>query len=327
MTNNEKFDAGAFLHSPVDLGKIHDEHYERIRAHPGIQFFVPTMDRYCIPMRPGDLTLVIGLSGHGKSSFLARQAKRTALDILSRGKQFEECVIYCSWEQHAEDLEAYFEADDSYTVSDYAWGRVDPAKVKEKIVKRPNLPLWMIGYSQRNILKQTRQLSLPVVFEAIDSMADRYSSGPKPALLCFDYAQLIPDDTRRGNRYEQVAAAIRATKHLALRLGCPAIVASQAKQEILNRDCPIPGQYDGYESSGTAHVPDKVFGIWRPWKTHRGHQTVNVGGVDVPVTPEAFVLRMSKQRMDDGERTFILNFSMGELRLAEMELDRQELEF
>ena len=329
MTNKpEPFDPTVYLHSPDVLAKIHKERYDHILTHPGIPFFVPSMDRYCLPQRPGDLTLVIGLSGHGKSSFLARQAKRTAQDIADRGKQKEECVIYVSWEQHASELEAYFEADDKYTVSDYAWGRVSPEMVMMKVLHRAQLPLWMIGYSQKNIARQTRPLTLPVVFQAIESMSKNYDSGPRPVLLCFDYAQLIPDDTQHGsNRYEQVSAAIRATKALGLRIGCPTMVASQAKQEVLNRDIPIPGQYDGYESSGTAHVPDKIFGIWRPYKTHRGQETVRIGGqngIDVPVTPETFVNRLSKQRLEDGEKTFIMKFSMAELKLADMELGQEE---
>lgn len=324
----EEFDPTVYLHSPADMARMHVEHAKFIKEHPGIKFQVPSVDRYVVPMRPGDLSIICGLSGHGKSSLLARIAKRTAQDIAMRGAQLKECVIYVSWEQHAEEIEAYFEADDEYSVSDYAWGRVTIEQVERKAMSRAGLPLWMIGHSNKNVGKQRMPLSLPIVFQAIDAMADTFKEAPRPVLMCFDYAQLIPDEAGRSNRYEQVASAIRETKHLGLRVGAPTIVAAQAKQDVLNRDLPIPGQYDVYESSGGAHVPDKVFGIWRPWKTHRHQDMIRLSEqLMVPNSPELFILRMAKQRMEDGDRTWVLSFNMAELKLAEMELDREELAY
>jgi len=325
----EPFDPSVYLHSPDDLGRMHLEHAKFIKAHPGIKFGITAIDNYVIPMRPGDLTLIVGLSGHGKSSLLARLAKTTAQNIALQGAQNKECVIYCSWEQHAEELEAYFEADAEYTVSDYAWGRVTLDQVATKAMRRANFPLWMIGHSNKNVFKQTEPLRLPIVFQAIESMRQNYDATgdtPKPVLLCMDYAQLIPDENGHENRYQQVSAALRATKLLGLRVGCPIVIAAQCKQEVLNRDVPIPGMYDVYESSGGAHVPDKTFGIWRPWKTHRDQQSVTLApGVEVPVTPETFILKMSKQRMEDGERTWVLSFNMAELKLAELEIHKEDL--
>jgi replicative DNA helicase len=304
---------------------MHLEHYKYLKEHPGIKFGVPSVDRYVLPQRPGDMTVICGRPGHGKSSLLARQAKRTAQDIAARGAQYEECVMYVSWEQHAEELEAYFQADDAYTVSDYAWGRVDLADVQAKADRRAALPLWMVGHSRRNVSGQTQPMTLGVVFQAIESMAHTFREAPKPALLCFDYAQLIPYERGHKNRYEQVKAAIVATKQLALRVGCPVLIAAQAGRQVDSYRYPIPGQNDGQESSGLEQAPDKFFGIWRPWKTHRTEAEIELpGGHVVPNSPELFILRMSKQRNADGERTWVLSFDMAELRLAEMEIRREE---
>ena len=321
-----QFDPSIYIHSPADLANMHIDHYRFLLEHPGIPFNVPCIDQYVIPQRPGDLTVVCGRPGSGKSSLLARQAKRTAQDIAARGAQLDECVLYVSWEQHAEELEAYFEADDQYSVSDYAWGRVDLETVQRKANKRGNLPLWMVGHSRKNVALQSKPLTLSVVFQAIESMVHTFKKAPRPVLLCFDYAQLIPYE-RGGfkNRYEQVKAAIVETKQLALRVGCPVMVAAQARREVDSYDVPVPGMNDGQESSGLEQVPDKFFGIWRPWKTHRDDPTVKIAGHEIPNSPELFVLRMAKQRLEDGERTWILSFDMAELKLAEMELDRQEL--
>lgn len=320
----QKFDPSVYVHSPADLGAMHVEHAEFIKAHPGITFGVPCVDRYVIPQRPGDMTIIVGRPGSGKTSLLARQAKRTAEEIMSRNAQLEECVIYVSWEQHAEELEAYFEADNSYTVSDYAWGRVDMDDVRAKAFKRAHLPLWMIGHSRKNVLQQSKPMTLSVVFQAIESMVYTFEKAPKPVLLCFDYAQLIPWEGQYHSRPAQVKAAINATKQLALRVGCPVMVAAQATRDVDRYKVPIPTMNDAQESSGLEQVTDKMFGIWRPWKTQREEKTVTVApGYEVQNCPELFVLRMVKQRLEDGDRTFILHFDMGELRLAELELERE----
>jgi len=321
------FDPKIYLHSPAQLAQMHVEQYEWQLKTPGIQFDLPVLDHYVLPLRPGKLAIICGRPGSGKTSLMARQAKRTALDIQARGKQFEECVVYVSWEEHAEDLEAYFEADSEYTVSDYAWGKLSLDQVKRKVHGRANLPLWIIGHSSRNVKAQTQPLTLPIVFKAIEHLAQGYASAPKPILLCMDYAQLIPYERGYKNRYEQVKAAINATKQLALRVGCPVIVAAQASRDVDAYSTPVPAMSDAQESSGIEQVCDVFFGIWRPWKTHRDRPTVTIAGHEVANSPELFVLRMNKQRKADGERTFILHFDMAELKLAEMELQRQDMEF
>lgn len=323
----ETFDPLIYLHSPADLARMHVEHYEGILADPGIAFGVPCIDKYVLPMRAGDMTIICGRPGSGKTTLLARQAKHTAQAIQARGAQFEECVVYVSWEQHAEELEAYFEADSEYTVSDYAWGRMPLERVQKRIHGRALLPLWMIGHSQKSVSKQTKPLTLPVVFEAIESLAHSFASQPRPVLLCMDYAQLIPWERGYKNRYEQVKAAIVATKQLALRVGCPVIVAAQAGRQVDGYRWPIPGMTDAQESSGIEQACDKFFGIWRPWCTNRNDKTVDVVGHEMPNSPDLFVLSMRKQRKEDGERTWILHFDMAELSLAEMELERRELEY
>jgi replicative DNA helicase len=120
----QPFDPSIYVHSPADLGVMHVEDYKRILKYPGVQWGIPLVDKYVIPMRPGDLVVICGRPGSGKTSLLARQAKLVAQDIARRGADESECVMYVSWEQHAEEIEAYFQADATYTHTDYSWGRV-----------------------------------------------------------------------------------------------------------------------------------------------------------------------------------------------------------
>ena len=317
------FDPSIYVHSPADLGAMHVENYKRILKYPGVQWGIPLVDKYVIPMRPGDLVVISGRPGSGKTSLLARQAKLVAQDIAKRGADETECVMYVSWEQHAEEIEAYFQADATYTHTDYSWGRVAIKDVERKARERARLPLWIIGHSRRHIRKQTQPLTLDIVFRAIESMVQNYEQSPKPTLLCFDYAQVIPPG-RDEQRYRQVKEIIRSSKDLSLRTGCPILMGAQASRDVDRYDIPIPRLNDNQESSGIEQVPDKVFGIWRPWKTEEHHSQRTLWGTTYEITPDLFFLKMNKQRGDDGDKIFPLKFDMAELAIAEIDLHSQE---
>jgi len=303
---------------------MHVEYYEHILQHPGIDWGVSSMDSIVIPMRPGDLTVLCGRPGSGKTSILARQAKRIAQDIAQRNAQKEECVIYVSWEQHAEELEAYFQSDKQYTHTDYAWGRVDIKDVRAKTFTRASLPLWVIGHSRKNVVQQVKPLTLDLVFDAVESMAHTYKAAPKPVLLCFDYAQVMEPSAHKANRYLEVKDLIKESKNLALRCGCPIMLGAQAGRQVDSYKYPVPSMNDGQETSGLEQVPDKFFGLWRPWKTNPHNEHVDIYGHQIQNSPDLMVIKMNKQRGDDGDRIFIVHFDPAELRLDDIELGQNE---
>ncbi len=90
---------------------------------------------------------------------------------------------------------------------------------------------------------------------------------------------------------------------------------------------PIPQLNDGQESSGIEQVADKMFGLWRPWKTHEHYSTITLFGHTLEVTPDLFIMKMNKQRGDDGDKIFILYFDMAALALAEMDVTAREPEY
>ena len=321
----EKFDPSIYVHSPTDMGKMYVEHYQFLLDNPGITWGVDSLDRIILPARPGELIIICGRPGSGKTSLLARQAKRTARSIAERGKSQEECVLYVSWEEHAEQLEVYFAADENYTTSDYHWCRVPIEDVKRKAAKRAAFPLWMIGYSRKHILKQTRELTLSLVMEAVESMVYKYKQAPKPILLCFDYAQLIPPERHRQSYRLELKDVMQAITHLGLRIGCPVFVAVQAGRQV-DQYAPlqIPGMKDAQEGSSIEQFCKLFLGVSRPWKWATHYQPIQVGQHSIEVTPDLFLLGMSKQRGEDGDRIFPMRFSMSELELTRMDLEQAE---
>jgi len=319
-----KFDPSVYVHSPVDQGNGYLEHYQYLQANPGIPWDVACMDDKVLPARPGDLIIVCGRPGSGKTSFLARQAKRTAQRIAAAGKQREECVLYIGLEQHAEEMEIYFSADDEHTTSDYAWLRMDIKEVERKARARVHLPLWMIGYSRKHILQQTKALTMGMIWQAIDSMVYAWKDAPKPILLCIDYAQLLEPDVKHASLRLDVQDVIKQSKILALRIGCPLLLAAQAGRQVDGYDLQVPSMRDAQESAVIEQHCDKFFGISRPWKWAPHDRPLDVVGHNVPVTPELFLLSMTKQRLEEGNRLFALNFSMAELALAGLDLTSPE---
>jgi len=326
MTNKpEQFDPAIYVHSPADMGAMYVEHYEFLLDNPGITWGVEALDKIILPARPGEVIVICGRPGSGKTSLLARQAKRTAQAIAKRGAQREECVMYVSWEEHAEQLEVYFSADKDYSTSDYHWCRVPIENVKQKAAKRGAFPLWMIGYSRRHILKQTRDLTLSMVLEAVESMVYTYKNAPKPTLLCFDYAQLIPPERQRQSYRLELKDVMQSITHLSLRIGCPVFIAVQAGRQVDNyTPIQMPSMRDAQEGSSIEQFCKLFLGVSRPWKWAEHNQPIQVGNHSLTVTPDLFLLGMSKQRGEDGDRIFPMKFSMSELELSKLDLEAKE---
>ena len=140
------FDFRNMVHTPADLAAEFVQWAEFIRDTPGIKFGVPAIDNLVIPMRPGELISLIARPGHGKTSLLAYFAREQAEVIRDRNGAGSEAVVYVTWEQSAEELEAFFAANERYSLSDVAWGRADIEAIKRYAVKRAGVPIWIIGH-------------------------------------------------------------------------------------------------------------------------------------------------------------------------------------
>ena len=113
---------------------------------------------------------------------------------------------------------------------------------------------------------------------------------------------------------------IRA-KEMALRVGCPVVLGVQASREVDNRKLKIPEMADAQWCSGIEQTSDKMFSLWRPILTEgRDAPPVKLDKREWPVTDNLLVVRLLKQRMERGNRTWCLHFEPQYLTLAEMEM-------
>jgi replicative DNA helicase len=324
MIETMKDKAKLLIHTPADLAAEHLAWARRNMAVPGIPWDVRSVDNWMIPMRPGDLVGVMGRPGHGKSSIMAYLARCEAKRIMERGTETTEAVVYVTWESSAEELENFFVADDKASASDVAWGRADIEYLEKKAVKRARVPIWVIGHGIGRASVDTPRMTVDVVYDAIESMQADY--GVKPSLVLLDYVQIIPV-AKANERTAQVTEAVIRAKELAQRAGVPIVAGVQARREVDTYKLPIPEKADAQWASGIEQTCDKLFGLWRPAISPGfENKLIEIEGCAAPVevTQRLMILRMLKQRFEDGRFTWALHFAPQYLTLCELELRNHE---
>ncbi len=294
-----------FLHDPASLTRSYVDWARRLQSDPGITYGC-VLDKHVIPLHPGDLMAIVARPGHGKTSFMAYMARKTALDIVKRGMSEKECVVYVSWEQTVEEIDALFQSGGDYSSSDMAWGRVPMDKIEQKAVKRVNLPVWSFGESKRHEGIARPRMTVDYVYESIEAMYEEFKI--KPVLMCLDYVQIMPTDGR--DRTSQVHEAINEAKQLAVRMGLPIVIGVQAGRKVDDYHDPIPTMADAQWSSSIEQVADKQISLWRPSRTHdpEDKPTIDVGGHAYKNDESLLIIKLLKQRFDQGFGAWAVRF-------------------
>lgn len=305
-----------FLHTPADATQSYVHWAERLASEPGITFGC-VLDKFVIPLHPGDLMAVVARPGHGKSSWMAYMARREAENILSRNKQDKETVVYVSWEQPIEEIEAFFQSGDAYTSSDMAWGKVPLEKIKQRAIKRVNLPIWTIGTSLRHANIKKPIMTVDMVYQAIEAMYEEF--GIRPTLVLLDYLQIVP--AGKGERRDQVTEATYNAKRLAMQIGAPIIAGVQARRSVDDYRNPLPTMSDAQWSSAIEQTADKQISVWRPSKTHAvdENEYIDVAGVSYKNDEDLFVIKLLKQRFERGFGVWAVRFRPQTLELFDYE--------
>ena len=314
------------VHTPAELAKGYVQYAEAIHENPGIPIGVKAIDDVVIPARPGNLVVFTSRPGHGKTSFLARWAKTEARRIMARGAADRECVIYVTLEQVAEEMEAFFQGGDGkYSITDFAWGRVDLDVIRKQSIARAGLPIWVIGHGIGRANQGAPRMFPETIMAAIESMREDF--GVQPTLLCFDYMQLFPIREAK-ERVQQVTEAPIRIKEVASRVGAVAAVGAQARQEVDDYNEKIPTSRDAQWASSIHQTADKHFVFMRPAAYYPDGTLIEVEGEQgsLQVTPNLFIMRMLKQRFAPGLHQWLLHFDPALLRLEELDVRSKKIE-
>jgi replicative DNA helicase len=294
-----------FVQSPADLAQGYVQWAKKLKTDPGITYGC-VLDRHMIPLHPGDLMAVVARPGHGKSSWMAYMAKKTAAEIVKR-KAENEVVVYVTWEQSAEEIEAFFQSGDSYSSTDMVWGRVPDGVIEKAAVGRGKLPVWVFGESKRHEGMKRPKMSIEYVYAAIESMQEDY--GVKPVLMCLDYVQIMPTNPRQ-DKTGQVDEAVRQAKELAIRMGLPIIMGVQAGRKVDEYRNAIPTMSDAQWSSSIEQVADKQLALWRPIRSYdpSDRPFVPINDIEYKNEEDLFIVRILKQRFGIGYGAWAIRF-------------------
>lgn len=299
----------------------------------GLVVGIPSVDRKMLPLRPGWIRAILARPGQGKTSLAVihavEEAKRlTKLDLLD--KKF---VLFWTLDAAVEELAAHIYADKlGVTVSEIAWGKADLDKIRKGALRSISSPIWLMGksvVSERQIPRQ----SYEHVYADIARIKKDY--GLEPSLVIVDYIQIVPI-ADKATRSDQVSEAIVQFKQLLLELRCPGVVCVQASRAIDQEQVPLPTIAHCQWSSSLEQEAHQVISLWRPWKTHRHNPpkrtpdgrpalaVKNTEGKEVllPITSNLFVAELMKQKMEEANFRFYLNFAPEIVRLTELEVER-----
>jgi replicative DNA helicase len=309
---NKRFDHSQFVHTPAEMATEFAQWAKGVRRSPGITWGVQPMDKCLLPLGSGRLMALIGRPGHCKTSLLLYHARREARRIVEEGTQDTECVVYVTYEQSSEELTAILQ--DRMKVRELVRGQVDEQTIDRESIPIVRLPIWTIGQGLGRATPGAPRMTAEAVYQAIEWIKRDY--GLQVRLMCFDYLQLIPVDHAR-DRIQQVTEAPIRIKELALRVGCPTILAVQARREVDQYKTPMPHLSDPQWASSIEQTCDVVFGLLKPinvWGA--GGAPIPIDGQLHDIDDKLLIIRLLKQRFEfPAVFQWALSFDIDKLQL------------
>ncbi len=216
----------------------------------GLPTGITGLDRMTTGMHPGDLIVVAGRPGMGKSSFM------TDL-ILTAG----------TLAMDTRDLVATFslEMQSEMVASRLA---VADANVDLRAMRAAQLDANSMGSLVRSVehvhglpiyVDETPSLSIA----AIRSRARRLRARGPLSLIVVDYLQLMGAPRKGMQREEVISESSRGLKELGKELGCPVVALSQLNREVEKRPDKRPQLSDLRESGAIEQDADGVWLLFR----------------------------------------------------------------
>jgi len=307
------------------LSKQHVEFAEKIHNDPGMRWGIPAVDNRIIPARGGDVAVILGRPGDGKTTVLCHLAADHASNIVRDGTDAKETVVYVTWEGTVDKIyAALLSSRGQYSSTDFYWGRVSVDQAKGAAIRSGIMPITFIGFSS---FRKTgfKQITLDDVLRAVEAI-ESGDGTPKRKVRCLylDYAQLIAVPGA-VNRTEAASDAIIGIKNLGMRLDIPSFVGGQAGRQVDSYQVKLAGPADAQHSSQIEQHVDYGFSIWRPIRTEpydeNTENLIPIYGRRLPVHPNLVILKNWKQRGDDVGGWWALYLRPEYIRLAEMELN------
>jgi len=241
--------AGGECGTGADAARAAYDHAEAVRRHevaPGLMTGFAGIDRPLGGIQRGDLVILAGSTGVGKSALALNIAHNAATD---GGR-----VLYISAEMGAREkggrlLAALSGVDRSQIKS----GEYDERQ-RDALVTARDLP------ALERIHIMARAATVGEVASKARQLAMKYRE--PLAMVVVDYLQLMRPDNKRETKAAQIGGIAQGLKAAAMQLGTPVIALSQFSRDH-QRASRAPGLHDLKESGDIENAANVVLILWR----------------------------------------------------------------
>ncbi|HZR37649.1 MAG TPA: replicative DNA helicase, partial [Nevskia sp.] len=238
-------------HAMQDLIPGIENRLEQLRDNPQNFSGLPTgfteFDKLTTGLHPGDLVIVAGRPGMGKTSFAMNIAEHVATVDKS-------AVAVFSMEMSAEQLALRVLS---------SFGRIDQQRLRSGQLEDHD---WAKIVSAGGLLREA-----PLYIDETGSLspldlrarARRMAARHDIKLIVVDYIQLMQVPSTRENRTNEISEISRSLKALGKELGVPVIALSQLSRGVEQRDNKRPRMSDLRESGGIEQDADCIVFVYR----------------------------------------------------------------
>jgi len=216
-----------------------------------VSFGFNILDSMAGGMTKGEITVVAGRPGHGKTTFSVNLVKR----LLDQGLT----VLVLNREMTNEEMIKKFLVLNSQKLS-YHNIRTGKLNQDEALELRE---------SQKEIIdRYSKNL---VMYDDVSNLHETISlvSRIRPDIIIDDYIQLVKVDNKKDRRFE-IEAVMQEYKWLAKKYKCIPILVSQLNRDIERRIDPIPKMSDLAEGSTIEQIAENILFIYYDYKVNYG---------------------------------------------------------
>lgn len=249
-----------------------EERLERLRTNPESFAGVPTgfieLDKMTQGMHEGDLIIVGGRPGMGKTSFAMNIAEHVAIE-----RKLPTAVF--SMEMSAEQLALRVLS---------SFGRIDQQNLRSGDMDDHDMSRLV---SASGLLREA-----PLFIDETGSLspqelagrARRMAAKQKLSLIVIDYIQLMQVPNNRENRTNEISEISRSLKALAKELKVPIIALSQLSRSLEARQDKRPIMSDLRESGSIEQDADVVLFVYR--EDYHNKETANTGTAEIIIAKQ-----------------------------------------
>lgn len=244
----------------------------------GLDIGIAEIRDYFVPVRPGQLAVVLAQTSNYKTGMLHFLETAAARQLERHGR--DEIIIHVSVEENIEEQAFLLLGREmGESAGKLARGQVqDWDKLAQAAISVGTIPIYRIGESLARV-EDYPLLTISNMIRSIEALRSGEVTGRKHAIagLFFDYLQAFPFDDevkRRGMRMDQRRLQVREDiyrlRQAAAYFNCPVWVAVLAKQDLKGQTgmLYLPGKYDAYETSEIASRADRMMSLWMPKMDH-----------------------------------------------------------